>query len=133
MSRLLKSLRSDMAALHDAGLISAASVQEFDDQVCLQVDALSPEEIKRIRTTTKLSREAFALCLNVSTSTVGSWERGEHLASGPAFKLLTLVRDKGVEILHPIDSPESWFDGEGVTDDYMTSRDQPEAQEREKL
>ena len=26
---------------------------------------------------------------------------------------------------------DSWFDGEGVTDDFMTERDQPEDQERE--
>ncbi len=131
MSRLLKSLRSDMAALHDAGLISAASVQELYDQLRLQVDALSPEEIKRIRTSTQLSREAFAMCLNVSSSTVGSWERGEHCPSGPALKLLTLVRDQGIEILRVNDdSTGGWFDDEGVTDDYMTNRDQPEAQEQ---
>ena len=28
---------------------------------------------------------------------------------------------------------DSWFDGEGVTDDFMTQRDQPEDQEREGL
>lgn len=26
---------------------------------------------------------------------------------------------------------ESWFDGEGVSDDFMTSRDQPQEQDRE--
>lgn len=28
---------------------------------------------------------------------------------------------------------DSWFDGEGVTDDFMVQRDQPEDQERESL
>ncbi|HGS4434673.1 TPA: type II toxin-antitoxin system VapB family antitoxin [Vibrio cholerae] len=28
---------------------------------------------------------------------------------------------------------DSWFDGEGVTEDFMMSRDQPSDQEREKL
>ena len=28
---------------------------------------------------------------------------------------------------------DSWFDGEGVTDDFMVQRDQPDDQERESL
>ena len=28
---------------------------------------------------------------------------------------------------------ESWFNGEGISDDFMSSRDQPEEQEREAL
>ncbi len=28
---------------------------------------------------------------------------------------------------------DSWFDGEGVTEDFMAQRDQPEDQERESL
>lgn len=28
---------------------------------------------------------------------------------------------------------DSWFDGEGVTDDFMVQREQPEDQERESL
>jgi putative transcriptional regulator len=119
-----------MVALNDAGLISTASLQEYDEQFRLQVAALSSGEIKRIRTSTQLSREEFAMCLNVSSSTVGSWERGEHCPSGPALKLLTLVRDQGIEILRVNDdSTGGWFDDESVTDDYMANRDQPEVQE----
>jgi antitoxin VapB len=31
------------------------------------------------------------------------------------------------------ESWDSWFDGEGVSDDFMVNREQPEAQEREAL
>lgn len=37
-------------------------------------------------------------------------------------------------LLVPVeDSWDTWFDGEGVTDDFMEDRDQPADQERESL
>lgn len=37
-------------------------------------------------------------------------------------------------LLVPVaDSWDTWFDGEGVTDDFMVDRDQPPEQEREPL
>lgn len=99
--KLLESVRRDMASLHEIGLASATSLQQLDQQLKLHVDPLSAVEIKEIRESTGLSRETFALYLNVSSSTVGSWERGKHQPSEAALKLLSLVRDKGVEILSP--------------------------------
>lgn len=100
MSKLLESVRRDMAALHEAGLTGADSLQQLDQQLKLHVDPLSAVEIKEIRKSTGLSRETFALYLNVSASSIGSWERGEHQPSGAALKLLSLVREKGVETLN---------------------------------
>jgi putative transcriptional regulator len=119
-----------MASLHEIGLASATSLQQLDQQLKLHIDPLSAVEIKEIRESTGLSRETFALYLNVSSSTVGGWEKGKHQPSGAALKLLTLVRDMGVEILY-LNDPEE--EQEGVTDDFMADRDQPEAPECESL
>lgn len=34
--------------------------------------------------------------VNVTTGLVSQWERGEKRPAGPALKLLTLVREKGL-------------------------------------
>ncbi|KEA61846.1 DNA-binding protein [Marinobacterium lacunae] len=128
MSKILKSVRRDFAALHEAELASAASLQQLDQQLKLHVEPLSPVEIKGIRKSTGLSRETFALYLNVSTSTVGKWERGEHQPSGAALKLLSLVREKGVETLNIGLFVGERFEGEQVTEDSMNQRDEPEDQ-----
>ena len=101
MSKILKSVRRDFTALHEAGLTGADTLQQLDQQLKLHVDPLSAVEIKEIRESTGLSRETFALYLNVSSSAVGTWKRGKHQPTGAALKLLSLVRDKGVEILSP--------------------------------
>ena len=130
MSKLLESVRRDMASLHEIGLASAASLKQLDQQVQLHVEPLTAIEIKGIRESTGLSRETFALYLNVSSSTVGGWEKGKHQPSGAALKLLTLVRDMGVEILY-LNDPEE--EQEGVTDDFMADRDLTAAPECESL
>jgi putative transcriptional regulator len=37
--------------------------------------------------------------LNVTTSLVSQWERGEKRPSGPSLKLLALARRKGIEAI----------------------------------
>jgi putative transcriptional regulator len=44
-----------------------------------------------------LSQAVFAHYLHVSVDTVSKWEQGKKHPSGPALKLLNLVRRKGLE------------------------------------
>ena len=48
-------------------------------------------EVKRIRTSVKLSQTVFAATLNVSPETVRSWEQGKKQPGGPAARLLELT------------------------------------------
>jgi len=57
---------------------------------------LKPEEIKSIREKEQVSQTVFANYLNVTSSLVSKWERGEKRPSGASLKLLTLVNQKGL-------------------------------------
>jgi putative transcriptional regulator len=63
------------------------------------VQQFRPEEIKRIRTASRVSQAVFAALLNTSVSTVQKWEIGQKRPTGTALKLLHLVQKKGLEIV----------------------------------
>lgn len=51
-----------------------------------------------------------------------------------SVKQVDIVRMGRSRLITPAgESWDSWFEGEGVTDDFMDSRDQPQQQEREGL
>ena len=92
-----------MAAVHEtaedlyqAGGIDKQTMREFDDLCLTPVRPLSPEEIRSIRLREQASQAVFARYLNVTTSLVSQWERGEKHPQGASLKLLTLVSKKGL-------------------------------------
>ncbi|OGA35670.1 MAG: transcriptional regulator [Betaproteobacteria bacterium RIFCSPLOWO2_12_61_14] len=63
------------------------------DRLCLPpVEALQPEEIKKIREKSRVSQAVFAALLNTSVSTVQKWEIGQKRPTGTALKLLHLAK-----------------------------------------
>ena len=46
-----------------------------------------------------LSQAAFAMYLNIGKNQVSEWERGIKKPSGAALKLLTIVKNKGIEAI----------------------------------
>lgn len=51
-----------------------------------------------------------------------------------SVKQVDIVTLGRARIISPVgESWDVWFDEKGVTDDFMTSRDQPDSQERESL
>lgn len=98
-SRILKEVREAAAGQRKAGLISKRRMLEFDVLCNLDVDKLSPAQIKALRNKANLSQAVFAAVLNTSTSTVQKWEIGDKQPSGPSLKLLNLIQKKGIESL----------------------------------
>lgn len=100
-----KRYRSEIAAavhesatdLFEIGLIDSKTMRHFDKTCLTTINPLSPEEIARIRHDAGVSQSAFANYLNVTTGIVSKWERGEKKPKGPSLKLLTLVKEKGLE------------------------------------
>lgn len=100
-----KKYRSDIAAavhesmhdLYEIGIIDEKRMRHFDKTCLTSVEPLSPEEIAEIRQHSGVSQSVFAQHLNVSTGLVSKWERGEKKPSGPSLKLLTLVKEKGLQ------------------------------------
>lgn len=85
--------------LAEIGLISKQTMREFDDACLTTIGVLSAEEIRDIRLKAQVSQAVFAMYLNVSVGVVSKWERGEKHPSGTALKLLTVVREKGLEAI----------------------------------
>jgi putative transcriptional regulator len=99
-----KSYRSDataaihetMEALHGVGAIDKQTMRGFDDACLTPIRPLKPEEIKAIRAKERVSQTVFANYLNVTSSLVSKWERGEKRPSGASLKLLSLVEKNGL-------------------------------------
>ena len=95
MSKIIESLRGDLAALHEAGAISKVTMREFDAICPPPVREFNAADIKRLREALKFSQPVFALHLHTSASTVRKWEQGETHPTGPALKLLK-VENNGI-------------------------------------
>lgn len=85
-----------MGDLHDAGNIDRQTMRRFDEACLAPIRQLQPEEIKAIREREQVSQTVFAHYLNVTSSLVSKWERGEKRPSGASLKLLTLVEKNGL-------------------------------------
>ncbi|MGD0270021.1 MAG: DNA-binding transcriptional regulator [Candidatus Sulfotelmatobacter sp.] len=107
MSKKSKKYRSDaMAALHetmrdlrDGGIIDKRTMRRFDEACLTPIRPLKPKEIRAIREKERVSQSVFANYLNVTSSLVSKWERGEKRPSGPSLKLLSLVEKKGLAVV----------------------------------
>jgi putative transcriptional regulator len=81
---------------HEAGLIRAQTMREFDNLCLTPVKSFTPQAIASLRRRAHVSQAVFAHHLNVSPTTVSQWERGEKSPSGPSLKLLALADAKGL-------------------------------------
>lgn len=98
-SQALAALHESMQGLHDIGLVDARTMRKFDLSCLTPIESMTPEEIAATRMKEGVSQNVFAHYLNVSVGSVSKWERGEKHPSGPALKLLALVRRKGLEAI----------------------------------
>lgn len=74
-------------------------MRSFDLSCLTPIEALAPDAIRQIREEARMSQATFALALNVTTSLVSKWERGEKRPSGPSLKLLALADSKGIDAI----------------------------------
>lgn len=104
---MAKVFRSKIAAaIHEAaedlyavGAISKITMREYDSSCLKPLVELPPTAIRALREDEDVSQAVFARYLNVTAGLVSQWERGEKKPSGPSLKLLSLVKDKGLEAL----------------------------------
>lgn len=98
-SEIFAAIHETMAGLHNAGVIDKTTMRHFDKSCLTPIEPLDGAAIKAIREHEALSQAAFAIYLNVSKNHVSAWERGEKKPSGAALKLLTIVKNKGIEAI----------------------------------
>lgn len=103
-SRLSKSaafeaIHGAAEGLHRAGVISQATMREYDE-LCLEpVKKVTAKDVVRIRLHVNVSQNLFAHYLNTSPSTVQKWETGVKSPGAIAAKLLRVVEKHGLEVL----------------------------------
>jgi putative transcriptional regulator len=99
VSKIIESLRGDLAAIHEVGAVNKVTMREFDEICPPPVRAFGAADIKRLREALKFSQPVFALHLHTTASTVRKWEQGETRPAGPALKLLNVIADKGLQAI----------------------------------
>jgi putative transcriptional regulator len=98
-SEAMSAIHETMEALRDVGAIGKRTMRQFDDACLTAVRPLKPREIRAIRERARVSQTVFASYLNVTSSLVSKWERGEKRPSGASLKLLSLVEKKGLAVV----------------------------------
>jgi putative transcriptional regulator len=76
-SDALRSLHKAAEDLHSVGAIDKQTMRSFDIACLTPVQPLRPRAIRRIRERAGMSQATFALALNVTSSLISQWERGE--------------------------------------------------------
>ncbi len=95
-SDAMAAIHETAEALHDVGAIDKQTMRRFDHACLTPIRPLKPKEIKAIREREHVSQTVFANYLNVTSSLVSKWERGEKRPSGASLKLLSLVEKNGL-------------------------------------
>jgi len=98
-SGILAAVHETASDLQEAGVMEKQTLREFDELCLTEVELLSSEAIREIRTRERMSQAVFARYLNVTTGLVSQWERGQKNPSGAALKLLTLAKKKGIHAI----------------------------------
>jgi putative transcriptional regulator len=95
-SEAMAAIHETMEALHHVGAIDKQTMRHFNDTCLTPIRPLKPKEIKAIREREHVSQTVFANYLNVTSSLVSKWERGEKRPAGASLKLLSLVEKNGL-------------------------------------
>jgi putative transcriptional regulator len=98
-SKIVESLREDLAVLHDAGAVGKVTLRDFEKLCPAPVRDFSALDIRQLREALNFSQPVFALHLHTSASTVRKWEQGETRPAGPALKLLNVIAIKGLQAI----------------------------------
>jgi putative transcriptional regulator len=99
-SDVMSTIHEMASDLYKSGVMKTSTMREFDALCLTPVVHLGAEEIKMIRERSGVSQAVFARVVNVTTSTVGQWERGEKKPSGASLKLLTLAKENGLKSIY---------------------------------
>jgi len=98
-SKIVESLRDDLAVLHEAGAVGKVTLRDFEMLCPAPVRDFSALDIRQLREALNFSQPVFALHLHTSASTVRKWEQGETRPAGPALKLLNVIAIKGLQAI----------------------------------
>ena len=106
-----ESLHDDVKGSFSIGLMSAERMRWYDLACLADLGHLKlpAREIKRIRSSRKLSQKEFAECLHVGLNTVKKWESGNAKPKGSVLMLLDLILNERIRLNVPC-CRERWQD-----------------------
>ena len=96
-SPVAAAVHDGVRGMHRLGLVDKKTMREFDVRCLTTVDKLSAADIQKLRKREGVSQAVLAVCLNVTTNYVSQLERGLKRPRGATLKLLSLIRQKGLE------------------------------------
>ncbi len=96
-SEIASAVHEGVRGMHRLGLVDKKTMREFDVRCLTRVDEFSPKDIQKLRRREGISQAILARCLNVTTNYVSQIERGAKRPRGATLKLLSLIRQKGLE------------------------------------
>ena len=94
-SEIAGAMHETVRGMHRLGLTDKKTIRDFDARCLTGVEELTAADIAAMREGTGVSQAVFARVLNVTADYVSKLERGAKRPSGPALKLLSLMRRKG--------------------------------------
>ena len=98
-SKISEAVHTTMQEVYDLGFTDTETMRQFDKSCLTPISAFSPQDISELRAREGVSQGVFAYCLNVKPKLVSEWERGTKKPSGPSLKLLSLVKEKGLNAI----------------------------------
>ncbi len=120
-SDAMAALHRTAEGLHRVGILDKMTMRELDESCLMPVEKLSPEQIRAIRAETLASQAVFARYLGVTPGLISQWERGEKSPSGPALKLLSLVKYNGLRTMETDADTQDIEEDEEDFDDLESS------------
>ena len=96
---ILDVVHSTAKDLSEAGVMDKQTMHKFDALCLPKLKQYDAQRIKAIREKARVSQAVFAAYLNITPSTIKQWEQGSKKPRGTSLKLLSLVEQKGLEIL----------------------------------
>ncbi len=96
-SDALASIHETATGLFEIGAIDKKTMRRFDESCLTPIHEFTPDEIRALREREDVSQSVFAHYLNVSRDYISKIERGKKKPAGALLKLLSLVKEKGIE------------------------------------
>jgi putative transcriptional regulator len=96
-SEIAKAVHEGVRGMHRLGLADKKTMREFDVRCLTSVEQLTAKDIQKLRKREGISQAVLARCLNVTTNYVSQIERGAKRPRGATLKLLSLIRQNGLE------------------------------------
>lgn len=96
-SEAMESAHETMQAMFKHGFVPENTMRHFDAACLVPTEKMDGEEIRRLRERESISQNLLACYMNVSKNLVSEWERGTKKPTGSALRLLSLIKNKGLE------------------------------------